>query len=125
MWAELTAVAVGGAAGACARFLLTLGATAWLGHGFPWGTLAVNVIGSFVLAVVFVVAVERGGMPAAWRAGVMVGFLGAFTTFSTFSVDSLALLDSGQAARAAANVLANVGVCLLAAWAGLRLARIL
>ncbi|MDZ7809791.1 MAG: CrcB family protein [Arhodomonas sp.] len=62
-------MAVGGAAGAVLRFLLTRGMTHWLGHGFPWGTLAVNVLGSLLLGVLFIVAVERGGVPLLWRAG--------------------------------------------------------
>ncbi|WP_440995354.1 fluoride efflux transporter CrcB [Arhodomonas sp. SL1] len=125
MWVEASAVAVGGAAGAVLRFLLTRGMTYWLGHGFPWGTLAVNVLGSLLLGVLFVIAVERGGVPLLWRAGLMVGLFGAFTTFSTFSVDTMVLLEDGAPVRALANVLANVTACLIAAWVGLRLARVL
>lgn len=116
---EIAAVAVGGAGGATARYLVSQAMHQWLGRGFPWGTLAVNVIGSFVLGALYVLMLERWSTPPALRAALLVGFLGAFTTFSTFSVDTVALLEQGAVARALANVVANVVVCIIVAWLGL------
>ena len=106
------------------RFLVVTAMAAFLGRAFPWGTLTVNVVGSFVIGVLFVVLTERAPSGAeAWRALLVVGFLGALTTFSAFSIETVTLLQSGQAARALANVLANVCLCFGSCWLGLLLAR--
>ncbi len=119
---NLTAVACGGALGALARYWLSGVLYKHLGTGFPWGTLGVNVLGSLAMGVVFVLAQDRG-LPDAWRMALAVGLLGAFTTFSTFSIDTLVLLEQGAVARAVMNVLASVALCLAAAVAGVALAR--
>lgn len=119
-WSNLLFVSIGGALGASLRFgthhLLTL----WLGKGFPYGTLAVNVIGSFLMGLLFSL-IEHGivsDLP--WRSLLSVGLLGAFTTFSTFSLDTLLLLQQGDWLKAILNVFLNVLVCLFAAWLGLQ-----
>jgi CrcB protein len=123
---ELAAVAGGGALGATSRHLLSQAVYQWLGRGFPWGTLVVNVVGSLILGAVYVLLIERTTTNHdAWRLLIVVGFLGALTTFSTFSMDTLALLEQGNPLRAGANVLANVGVCIGAAWLGLTACRYL
>ncbi len=116
------AVAAGGALGAIARYGSVRLLTAWLGPAFPYGTLAVNVLGSGLAGWLFVRLIESGGSENL-RALLIVGFLGAFTTFSAFSVETLRLLDAGSAGPAALNVLLNVVVCLAAAAAGIALAR--
>ena len=111
-------VGIGGALGACSRYLITLGCTALLGKAFPYGTLFVNVIGSLGLGVLLA-ALEQGmlsEMP--WRPLITVGFFGALTTFSTFSMDNVSLLQDGAFVKLGTNILLNLVVCLLAAWCG-------
>ncbi len=120
---QALAVALGGAAGSLARWLLTVRVQAWLGRDFPWGTLTVNVLGSFAMGLVTVLLVERMALGPIGRAGLLVGFLGAFTTFSTFAFETVGLVDNALGWRALANVAANVGACLAAVWCGLLLAR--
>lgn len=117
------AIAVGGAGGALARWLVSTGVHRWLGREFPWGTLAVNVAGSFAMGLLAVLLVERLAVGPAWRAGILVGFLGAFTTFSTFALETIALADDGMNLRAAMNVVASVSACVLAALLGIQVAR--
>lgn len=116
-------IAAGGAAGAVLRFWVATGVYAVTGRDFPYGTLVVNVAGSLAMGVLFVLLVERMDVAPLWRAGLLIGFLGAFTTFSTFSMETLALLEQGEAARALANVAASVVLCLGAAWLGVLLGR--
>lgn len=112
------AVAVGGALGALARYGV---ASAIGGRSFPWATLAINVAGSFALGVVL--AGAAGRWPAAVSFFVTVGFLGAFTTFSTFSFEATELLREGRAATAGTYVAASVVLGLLASVAGYLAAR--
>ena len=123
MWASSAAVALGGATGALLRFWAGNGVHALLGRGFPWGTLSVNVLGSLLMGVLLIALTERVELSPVWRHGLVVGLLGAFTTFATFSMETLRLLEDGEFIRALANVLANVVLCLLAAWIGVLLAR--
>lgn len=111
-------IALGGASGACLRFFLSQLIFQWFGKGFPFGTLVVNVLGSFSLGFLYSL-IEHGQMEAAmWRATVGIGFLGAFTTFSTFSVDTLYLLQQGLWVKGVLNLFLNTLGCLLAAWLG-------
>ena len=112
------AVAAGGALGAVARYGLSTAVYAWLGRGFPWGTLVVNVLGSGIMGGVFVLLLERMSVSPEWRAVVFVGFLGAFTTFSAFSMETLQLLENGEILKAVLNVVVSVLACLAAAWGG-------
>ena len=123
MWASSVAVAFGGAAGALLRFWGSNWVHAHLGRGFPWGTLSVNVLGSLLMGFLLIWLSERVELSPLWRHGLVVGLLGAFTTFATFSMETLRLLEDGEFLRAVANVLANVVICLLAAWVGVLLAR--
>ncbi|NNM01023.1 MAG: fluoride efflux transporter CrcB [Gammaproteobacteria bacterium] len=120
---SLVLIALGGAIGALLRFLVSSGMHSVLGRGFPYGTLAVNVLGSLAMGFAFAILVEREQFPVEYRALLMVGVLGAFTTFSTFSFETLELLENGAFARALANVLVNVTLCLAVCWAGLLLGR--
>ncbi|RTZ62023.1 MAG: fluoride efflux transporter CrcB [Gammaproteobacteria bacterium] len=119
------AIAAGGALGAVARFWVSGWVYETFGKGFPWGTLAVNVIGSFVIGLMFVILVEKIAADPVWRLFVMVGMLGAFTTFSTFSLETLQLLEAGAVVRAGANMLISVISCVLAAWGGVSISRLL
>ncbi|NBC49880.1 MAG: fluoride efflux transporter CrcB [Gammaproteobacteria bacterium] len=122
---QILAIAGGGALGAVARFGLSNGVYRWLGRDFPWGTLTVNALGSFMMGLLFVLLLERGPLAPELRAAVIVGFLGAFTTFSTFSLETLVLVEQGEPLRALLNILASVLICLLACWGGIVIARLL
>lgn len=113
-------VAVGGALGSVFRFMLSGLVGRFAGEAMPWGTLAVNVIGSFVIGW-FAAAATSGGRVFAtpeFRTFVMVGLCGGFTTFSSFSLQTLALFEDGAPVRASANILASVALCLASVWLG-------
>lgn len=101
------------------RYGMSNGVHALLGRGFPYGTLAVNVAGSILMGLCYVFLVERLDVDPHWRAALMIGLLGSFTTFSTFSVETLNLLESGQQLKAAMNILLSVVLCITGAWLGL------
>ncbi|WP_339725085.1 fluoride efflux transporter CrcB [uncultured Paraglaciecola sp.] len=116
-------IAVGGATGACLRYFLSQLMLQWFGKGFPFGTLLVNIVGSFFLGFLYSL-LEHGQLEAAlWRTTIGIGFLGALTTFSTFSVDTLMLFQQGLWFKAAINVTLNVLCCLFAAWLGTQLVK--
>lgn len=120
---QILAIAGGGALGALGRFWVSTGVYRILGRDFPWGTLAVNTLGSFLMGLLFALFIERLAAGPEVRAAVLVGFLGAFTTFSTFSVETLALIEEGSLGRAFLNMWVSVLFCLLACWAGVLLGR--
>jgi len=122
---QILVIAGGGALGAVARFGLSNGVYRWLGRDFPWGTLVVNALGSFLMGLLFVLLLERSLFGPEVRAAVLVGFLGAFTTFSTFSIETLSLVEQGEPLRALLNIAASVLICLLACWGGIVSARLL
>lgn len=116
-------IALGGATGACLRYFLSQLILQWFGKGFPFGTLVVNIVGSFFLGLLYSL-LEHGQLEAAlWRTTIGIGFLGAFTTFSTFSVDTLMLFQQGLWFKAALNVTLNILCCLFAAWLGTQLVK--
>lgn len=119
------AVAAGGALGAVSRYWLMLWVSAQGGMRFPWGTLLVNVLGSCAIGVLYVLISERMVLTEQWRALLVVGYLGAFTTFSTFSLDALLLLQEGRVLPALAYVGTSVLLCLAGAWLGMMLMRAL
>ena len=123
---ELTiaAIAVGGGCGSVARFLVAREMERWLGNFLPYGTLAVNVLGSLVLGWLATVFLARPEINIALRLGIAVGFLGAFTTFSAFSLESVQLMLNGAVWRAALNVAVNTVVCLSMCYLGMQLARL-
>ncbi|WP_413874833.1 fluoride efflux transporter CrcB [Albidovulum sp.] len=114
-------VAIGGALGSAARYLVNATAMRLLGPGFPWATVAVNVAGSFLMGVLVVALAHRDGTRLA--PFLMTGVLGGFTTFSAFSLDALTLWERGQPGPAAAYVLGSVAVSLAAIVAGMAAAR--
>lgn len=113
-------VALGGAAGSVARYACALAAARWLGAGFPWGTLFVNVTGSFAIGLLAALAAPDGrallGTDA--RALLLVGVLGGFTTFSSFSLETLTLARTGAVGAAVLNVAGSVALCLAGVWLG-------
>lgn len=112
-------IAAGGAAGALLRYWMSGGIYALLGRGFPWGTLVVNVLGSLAAGFLYVWLFERSSLGPEWRALLLVGLLGAFTTFSTFSIETLNLIEQGELAKAMLNIAGSLVLCLVAAWAGM------
>ncbi len=120
---QIVAIAVGGATGALLRFWVSGWVYAWLGRGFPYGTLTVNVLGSLLMGVLSVWLIERFNLGPEWRAAVLIGFLGAFTTFSTFSMETLNLIEAGAHAKALANMAISVVLCVGAAWVGVIIGR--
>lgn len=120
---KLLAIASGGAIGAVLRYSISLGTHAWLGRGFPYGTLVVNVIGSFAMGVLYVLLLERLNLSVEMRAALQVGLLGALTTFSTFSMETMLLIENGETVKAVLNVLLSVFICLFATWIGMLIGR--
>lgn len=119
----LVSIAIGGAAGALARHFVSQQMMHWLGTGLPWGTFTVNVVGSFLLGVLaetFALAVDAS---AALRGFLIVGLLGSFTTFSTFSLDVALLVQRGRIDLAAFYVAGSVILAIAGLYAGLRLVR--
>ena len=121
----LIAVAAGGALGAVGRFLVMSGVGHWVGIAFPWGTLVVNVIGSFALGALIEIMALAWSPSETLRAFLVVGVLGAFTTFSTFSLDVVVLMQRGEAISVALYVAASVFICVLALWAGMSAFRLI
>jgi CrcB protein len=117
------AIAAGGALGALLRYWVSNGVYQLLGRDFPYGTLAVNVLGSLAMGLLYVLLLERSAAAPEWRALLLVGVLGAFTTFSTFSLETLNLLQDGALLRASLNITLSVVVCLAAAWLGVAVGR--
>lgn len=111
------AVLVGGGAGALARYVLGGWIQEAAGAGFPWGTLVVNVTGALLLALVYAILEGVRARPE-WRALLGIGFCGGYTTFSTFTYESLRLLQDGQWSRATAYMLSSVLLALAATLAG-------
>lgn len=116
-------IAMGGSIGAVLRYSASLGVTSLMGRGFPYGTLFVNVVGSLLIGLLSVILLDRFNVGTEWRAAIFVGVLGSFTTFSTFSLETLNLLEQGELVAATANVLFSIVVCLIAVWFGVILGR--
>jgi fluoride exporter len=123
MLKTLVFIAVGGAFGAVSRYATSLGIYSLLGRNFPYGTLFVNVAGSFLMGVLSIMLLERFNLGPEWRAAILVGFLGSFTTFSTFSIETLNLFELGDINRAVLNMSLSLILCLLAVWFGINVGR--
>lgn len=121
MLANVLAVAAGGALGAVLRYGVGLGLASR--SGFPWATLSVNVVGSLLFGLLIVWLNERLPAASELRVFLLVGVLGAFTTFSTFSWETLVLFEQGAMLRATMNIVGSVMLCVIAAAAGVWLAR--
>ncbi len=120
---QLLYIGIFGGLGCVARYLASGWTYQLLGRDLPYGTLLVNVLGSFLLALLLTLGLRSTFISPELRIGLSVGFMGGFTTFSTFSYETLRLLDEGSLWQAGANVLLNVLLCLLFALLGMILAK--
>ena len=120
---NLLIIALGGALGAVSRFLLGNGVSRALGSSLPYGTFVINIVGCFAMGLLMTIIVDREMLPAAWRLFLCVGFLGGFTTFSSFGYEALMLLTEGRLLAVLAYVGGSVVLGLVAAAAGVLCAR--
>lgn len=120
---QILLVAAGGAVGSVCRYLVGVGALRLLGPSFPWGTLTVNVVGSFGIGVLAELIVVRFGASTDLRLLLITGFLGGFTTFSAFALDAVSLFERGAALSSLVYLVASVVVSLAATVAGMFLMR--
>jgi fluoride exporter len=120
----LLLIAVGGAAGAVSRFLVDTWVSERTASAFPWGTFVVNLSGSFLLGLLFALAIERDVLPADVRGPLMIGFIGAYTTFSTLMLESWRLVEGGAIGLALGNLVASSILGIVALVSGLALGRV-
>ena len=120
---QIMAVAVGGALGSLLRFWMSTWVHNFAGRGFPYGTLAVNVLGCLAMGVLFVIFTERLSDNVVWRAGILIGVLGGFTTFSSFSIETFNLIEQGAHLKALTNAAASLVLCVGATWIGVIIGR--
>ncbi len=121
---KLLLIGAGGFCGAISRFLVSELVYSRFSTIMPYGTLTVNLAGSILLGIVAQIGLSGSLLSDHAKAFAGIGFLGAFTTFSTFSVQTLELFEAGSPGKAGANILLNVGLCLLGAWSGFTIGRI-
>ncbi|MEE8371770.1 MAG: fluoride efflux transporter CrcB [Sphingomonadales bacterium] len=121
----LVAIAAGGALGAVARHFVSHQVALWLGHGFPFGTMGVNVLGSFLLGVLVTLLAESFSLSQELRGFLVVGLLGGFTTFSAFSLETVLLIERNQMALAGLYVTGSVLLGVFGLFAGIYLARVM
>src|SRR5271168_1907569 len=122
MWTYV-AIAIGGALGCWARFAQTNLVQAIYGRDFPYATLSINVLGSFLMGFLFIETLERLTISPALRTGILTGVLGGYTTFSTFEMETLLLVEQGEPVRAVLYIVLSVGLGFLCAFGGAYIAR--
>ena len=122
---DLLVISLGAIVGANARFLISRYAARLLGPIFPYGTLFINVTGSMIVGFFMIWATERAFVDPRWRLLIVVGFCGAFTTFSSYAFETMAYFEQGQWMLMLTNIVANNLLCLGGALAGMALARVL
>jgi CrcB protein len=118
-------IAIGGIFGCCARYAMTNAVQGALGRGFPYATLSINVLGSFLMGFLFVQMTDRLSISPSLRVGILTGFLGGFTTFSTFALESLLLAEQGEGVKSLLYIVSSVVVGIAAAFLGAAIARTL
>ena len=120
---QVIAIAIGGAAGSVLRYWMSTAVYHSLGRAFPYGTLAVNVLGCLLMGVLFVVFTGRGTGDGVLRAGILIGVLGGFTTFSAVSMETFILIEEGALLKALLNMAASLTLCIVATWVGVVMTR--
>lgn len=120
---QVLAIGIGGAIGSLLRFWMSTWVHSFAGRGFPYGTLTVNVLGCLVMGVLFVLFTERLSDNAVLRAGMLIGVLGGFTTFSSFSIETFNLMEQGAYIKAASNMALSLVLCVGGTWLGVILGR--
>lgn len=122
---QLIAIALGGSFGAVSRFWVANGIYSILGRAFPHGTLFINVSGSFLMGLLTELFLQRIALASEYRAAILIGLLGAYTTFSTFAIETVNLLEAGESLKAFSNIVLSVFLCIAACWVGLLWGRVL
>lgn len=122
---QVALVFLGGGLGAVSRYWISGWVYQKLGNGFPYGTLAVNVLGCVLIGVLMTATEERFLVNPAVRIFFAIGILGGFTTFSTFSFETISLLRDGQALYATVNILVSIVTCLFGTWIGMQAGKLL
>ena len=121
---KILLIGLGSAIGGICRYLVSTGVHKLLGRAFPYGTLAVNALGSLLVGVIFVMLLERfNGFADQFRALLIIGFLGGFTTFSSFSIETINLIEAGELYRGLLNIFISIILCLSLTWIGVLLGR--
>ncbi len=120
---KVLAIAAGGAVGSVLRFWMSTWVHSFAGRAFPYGTLAVNVLGCLIMGFLFVLFIDRLSDNPVLRAGILIGVLGGFTTFSSFSIETFNLIEQGAWAKAVANMSGSLVLCVGATWIGVMLGR--
>ncbi len=121
----LILIGIGGFAGAVTRYLIDGAIAERTTSSFPFGTLAVNLTGSFLLGLLFALSAERAILPAEIRGPVLIGFIGAYTTFSTYMLESWRLIEGGAVGMAMLNLVGSVAIGMVAVVLGLTLGRLI
>lgn len=120
---NIVAIAIGGAFGAVGRYATSLWIYQLLGRSFPFGTLTVNFVGSFAMGFLSILLIDRLSVGPELRAFLLIGFLGSYTTFSTFSIETINLMSNGEMLKAVMNMIMSVLICVVACWLGILLGR--
>jgi CrcB protein len=121
---KLFLIGFGSAVGGILRYLVSTGTYKILGRSFPYGTLVVNALGSFIIGFLFIILLERfNEFSDQLRALLIIGFLGGFTTFSSFSIETINLIEGGEIMRGLLNIIISIVLCLSLTWIGVLLGR--
>lgn len=119
----LLLIGLGGFVGAVVRYLVDVRVATATGGGFPWGTLAINLTGTFLIGLLFALIIERAALPGDWRGPLMIGFLGSYTTFSTLALESWRMIEDGAWLAAGGNLLGSLALGMVAVIGGVALGR--
>ncbi|MGA9033288.1 MAG: fluoride efflux transporter CrcB [Sulfuricaulis sp.] len=120
---QVLAIAAGGAVGSVLRFWMSTWTYALMGRSFPYGTFAVNILGCLAMGFLFVLFTDRLSGSVVLRAGILIGVLGGFTTFSTFSIEAFNLIEQGESLKSLLYMLASLILCVAGTWLGVIIGR--